>query len=247
MSKKICISGATSAMAQAYARLYANQESEFFLLGRNGEKLNILKQDLEVRGAKKVTVRSVDMALLQDYRAMVMDAIQQLGGIDIALIAQGVLYEQPEAQQQTSLVREMLQVNVASAIEIAEALANYFEQQGKGTLLVISSVAGDRGRQSNYLYGATKAALSTYTDGLRNRLCKKGVTVVTVKPGFVESPMTAGMDTGGPLWATPGKIAQDMKRATEKGGNTLYTPWFWRYIMLIIKHVPEFIFKKLSL
>jgi short-subunit dehydrogenase len=131
--------------------------------------------------------------------------------------------------------------------ELATPLANYFEQQKKGSLLVISSVAGDRGRQSNYVYGATKSALSAFTDGLRNRLCKHGVTVVTVKPGFVDSPMTQDLKKGGPLWASPEKIAEDMDKTLAKGGTVLYTPWFWRYIMLIIKQVPDFIFRKMSL
>jgi short-subunit dehydrogenase len=247
MTTNIFISGATSAMAQAFARLYAPKGAQFFLVGRSVQKLQFIKQDLQVRGAKKIVTVSLDMAQPQDYEKQVADAIREFGSIEIALIAQGVMHPQAEAQGNPALVREMLQVNVLSAIETANALGNYFEKIGKGALLVISSVAGDRGRQSNYLYGATKAALSVYSDGLRNRLGKKGITVVTVKPGFVDTPMTVGLDTSGPLWATPEKVANDMARAIEKHASVLYTPWFWRYIMLVIKHIPEFIFKKLSL
>jgi len=246
-ARNIFISGATSAMAQAFAKRHASKGAVFYLLGRNEKKLEIVKQDLLVRGAKLVTTFAVDMSKQQDYESIIQQAISTLGTIDIALIAQGVMYKQEDLQKNTTLVRDMYQVNVLSAIELATSLANYFEQQKKGSLLIISSVAGDRGRQSNYVYGATKSALSAFTDGLRNRLCKQGVTVVTVKPGFVDSPMTQDLEKGGPLWATPEKIAEDMDKTLEKGGMVLYTPWFWRYIMLIIKHVPDFVFKKMSL
>jgi len=243
----IFISGATSAMAQAFARRYANQKARFYLLGRDQEKLDIVKQDLLVRGATDVWAICVDMAKPQPYASVVAKAVQQLGAIDIALIAQGVMRSQPVLQSNVQALQENYQVNLLSAIEIATVLANYFEQEKRGSLLVISSVAGDRGRQSNYVYGASKAALSVFTDGLRNRLFRHGVTVVTVKPGFVDSPMTAGMDKNGPLWATPEKIAEDMEKMVGRGGGILYTPWFWRYILLIISHIPDFVFKKLSL
>lgn len=247
MTQSIFISGATSAMAQAYARRHAARGASFYLLGRSDDKLEIVKQDLIARGAGSVTTCAADMGKLQNYGVIIDKAIAALGAIDIALIAQGVMYKQEDLQKNPDLIRDMYQVNVLSAIELLTALANYFEQQKRGSLLVISSVAGDRGRQSNYIYGATKAALSVFTDGLRNRLCKYGVSVVTVKPGFVDSPMTQDLDKGGPLWATPEKIAEDMDKTIAKGGAVLYTPWFWRYIMLIIKHIPDFIFKKMAL
>jgi short-subunit dehydrogenase len=247
MTQSIFISGATSAMAQAFARRYAVKGAAFYLLGRNDEKLQIVKQDLLARGAKSVLTCAADMSKQQDYAAIVQKAIGELGAVDIALIAQGVMYKQDELQQNVNLIRDMYQVNVSSAIELSTVLASYFEQKKQGSLLVISSVAGDRGRQSNYVYGATKAALSVFTDGLRNRLFRHGVTVVTVKPGFVDTPMTRDLEKGGPLWAMPEKIAEDMDKTIGKGGTVLYTPWFWRYIMLVIKHVPDFIFKKMSL
>lgn len=243
----IFISGATSAMAQAFARRYANRKARFYLMGRDQAKLEIVKQDLLARGAADVWVTCVDMAKPQPYEVMLAQVIQQLGSIDIALIAQGVMRTQTLLQSDVAALQENYQVNLLSAIEIATVLANYFEQAKRGSLLVISSVAGDRGRQSNYVYGASKAALSVFTDGLRNRLFRHGVTVVTVKPGFVDSPMTAGMEKKGPLWATPEQIAEDMEKSVGKGGGILYTPWFWRYILLIISHIPDFIFKKLSL
>jgi len=243
----IFISGASSAMAQAFARRYAKQKARFYLLGRDSGKLDIVKQDLIARGATEVWVACLDMARPQPYESVVGGALQQLGSIDIALIAQGVMKPQSVLQTDVAALQENYQVNLLSAIEIATVLANYFEQEKRGSLLIISSVAGDRGRQSNYVYGASKAALSVFSDGLRNRLFRHGVTVVTVKPGFVDSPMTAGIEKGGPLWASPEKIAEDMEKLVGKGGGVLYTPWFWRYILLIISHIPDFLFKKLSL
>lgn len=246
-TKNIFIGGASSAMAQAFARRYANKKASFYLLGRDQNKLDIIQRDLMARGASQVITACVDMAKTQNYEALMNEAVGKLGTIDIALIAQGVMKPQETLQRNVEAIRENYQVNLISAIEMATALANYLEQQKQGSLLVISSVAGDRGRQSNYVYGASKAALSAFTDGLRNRLFRHGVTVVTVKPGFVDSPMTAELEKGGPLWASPEKIAEDMEKMVGKGGGVLYTPWFWRYILFIICHVPDFVFKKLSL
>lgn len=245
--QNIFISGASSAMAQAFARRYAVRGSRFFLLGRDASKLEIIQQDLQTRGASAVWTATADLAKAHDCEQQVAEAVRLLGSIDIALIAQGVMRPQDTLQRDAESIRENFQVNLLSAVEVATALANYFEQRKGGTLLVISSVAGDRGRQSNYVYGASKAALSAFADGLRNRLFRHGVTVVTVKPGFVDSPMTAQIEKGGPLWASPDKIAQDMEKTVGKGGGVLYTPWFWRYILLIIRHVPDFMFKKMSL
>ena len=247
MAKIIFISGATSAIAQAFAVRMAGKQTNYFVLGRDAARLEIIKQDLMARGASSVFLCCLDMAEVQNYEKVILDAVAALGHIDIALIAQGIMRDQTLLQKDIMAVRENYQVNLMSAIEITGFLGNYFEQQGKGNLLVLSSVAGDRGRQSNYVYGASKAALSVFTDGLRNRLFRKGVTVVTVKPGFVDTPMTADIAKKGALWAKPEKIASDMERMLNSGGGVLYTPWFWRYILLIIRHVPDFIFKKLKL
>ena len=139
-----------------------------------------------------------------------------------------------------------MQTNALSVISLLTLLANHFEQQRHGCIAVISSVAGDRGRQSNYVYGTAKGALSIFLQGLRNRLHKSGVQVLTVKPGFVDTPMTASLPKG-PLWATPEKVAEDIDKAIENKRNVLYTPSFWFLIMAIIKSVPESIFKRLSL
>jgi short-subunit dehydrogenase len=146
----------------------------------------------------------------------------------------------------SAAVREF-NTNAVSIIALLTRFANIVEQQRRGTIAVISSVAGDRGRQSNYLYGSAKAALSTFCDGLRARLFKVGAHVVTIKPGFVATPMTAGLPLPGPLVATPEKVAGDIVRAIEKGKDVIYTPWFWWGIMLIIRSIPGRVFKRLSL
>jgi short-subunit dehydrogenase len=125
-------------------------------------------------------------------------------------------------------------------------LANYFETRGKGNITVITSVAGDRGRQSNYIYGAAKGGLSIFLQGLRNRLAPKGVSVTTIKPGFIDTPMTAHIKKG-PLFASPETVGKRIHQAMLKGESVVYTPFFWRFIMLIIQHIPEFIFKKMKL
>jgi decaprenylphospho-beta-D-erythro-pentofuranosid-2-ulose 2-reductase len=139
-----------------------------------------------------------------------------------------------------------ISTNGLSVVALLTLVANQLEQQGHGAIAVISSVAGDRGRQSNYVYGSAKAMVSAFLSGLRQRLAKKGVHVITVKPGFVDTPMTAHLPKG-PLWAKPEQVAKDIRRAIDKGQRIVYTPGFWRFIMLIIKHIPEFVFVKLKL
>ncbi|MCG8081658.1 MAG: SDR family NAD(P)-dependent oxidoreductase, partial [Candidatus Thiodiazotropha taylori] len=142
--------------------------------------------------------------------------------------------------------KKEFEVNALTTISLLTNLANYFEAQQRGSIVVISSVAGDRGRQSNYVYGAAKGAVTIFLQGLRNRLTKSGVNVLTVKPGFVDTPMTADFPKGA-LWASSEKVAQDINKAIDAQKSVAYVPWFWRYIMLIIKSIPEMVFKKLSL
>ncbi|MCB1616921.1 MAG: SDR family oxidoreductase [Pseudomonadales bacterium] len=247
MSKKIFISGATSAIAHAFARRYAVQGAHFCLLGRNPEKLAIVKDDLLARGASSVETVVIDFSSRHDYTATVNQAWQQASGFDIALLAQGVLTDEKRSHTDLAYLQESFQVNALSVIQLATVLGEKFAEQGKGSLLLISSPAGDRGREKNYVYGSAKAAVSVFCDGLRNRLNKTGVQVVTVKPGFIRTPMTTGFDQSGPLWADADVVASDLENAIIKGKSSLYTPWFWRYIMLVIRHIPEFIFKKLSI
>lgn len=242
----ILIIGATSAIAEALARQYAQSGNALFLVGRNQDKLDTISKDLSVRGAPKADFYALDMNQIDQHQAMLSKATQVLGTIDIVLIAHGTLPNQDACQNSVEQSLHELNTNAISTIALLTLLANQLEQQGHGKIGVISSVAGDRGRQSNYVYGSAKAAVSTFLSGLRNRLAAKGIQVLTIKPGFVDTPMTAEFDKG-PLWAKPDRVAADIISAFDKNRNTLYTPWFWQVIMMVICAVPEFIFKKLKL
>ena len=163
------------------------------------------------------------------------------------LIAHGTLSDQADCEKSVDALRSEFDINALSTMALLTTLANTFEARKSGTLAVISSVAGDRGRQSNYVYGSAKAAVSTFLSGLRQRLAKSNVDVLTIKPGFVDTPMTANIANKGALWAKPDQIAAGIVRAIDKRRSVVYVPWFWRGIMLIIRHIPESIFKKLKL
>lgn len=244
--QKILIIGATSAIAEACAKRFAAQGHSLFLLARNTERVESLAQDLRVRGAKAVHCATFEANALDSHQGLLELAKTELGGLDRVLIAHGTLGDQRACEQSVEQTLQELQTNALSVISLLTLLANHFEQQRHGCIAVISSVAGDRGRQSNYVYGTAKGALSIFLQGLRNRLDKSGVQVLTIKPGFVDTPMTAALAKG-PLWASPEKVAADIEKAIENKRNVLYTPSFWFLIMTIIKSVPESIFKRLSL
>lgn len=245
--KKVLIIGATSAIATACARLWAEQGSEFFLVGRNNEKLEQTAADLRARGAKAVTLHSMDATDLTAHPAMLDSCLNALQQIDIALIAHGTLPDQKACEQDVGVALQEFANNGTSVIALLTRLANQFETQRCGTLAVISSVAGDRGRPSNYLYGTAKAAVSTFCEGLRARLFKVGVYVVDIKPGFVDTPMTQGLPLPAALVAKPEQVAQRIVNGIERKVATLYAPGFWGVIMLIICSIPQTVFKRLNL
>lgn len=244
--EKILIIGATSAIAEATARRFAAQGASLYLLARNQERLSTLASDLRIRGASKVTYAEFDACAFDRHQQLLERVIAELGGLDTLLIAYGTLSDQNACEQSVELTMQELNINALSVIALLTRLSPHFEAQGEGCIAVISSVAGDRGRQSNYVYGTAKGALSIFLQGLRNRLHKSGVQVLTIKPGFIDTPMTAALPKG-PLWASPDKVALDIEKAIEKKRNVLYTPSFWFLIMAIIRGVPEFVFKRLSL
>lgn len=244
--QRILIVGATSAIAEACARLYATRGARLHLLARDAERLALIGRDLEVRGAAAVSSGLCDFAQPFDAEALLADARDALGGLDVVLLAHGVLPSQQVCEQDVRRLREAFEINTLSTLVLLTHLANMLQAQGQGTIAVIGSVAGDRGRQSNYVYGATKAALEVFLAGLRNRLAKHGVQVVTLKPGFVDTPMTAAFKKG-LLWATPDTIAAGIARAIERQRDVVYLPWFWRPVMGIIRAIPERVFKRLSL
>ena len=245
--KKILIIGATSAIAEATARIFAAHGEALFLVARNAERLQAIKADLDVRGAVRTATATLDVADVVAQQAIIDQAERELGGLDIVLIAHGTLSDQGECEKSVAALRREFEVNALSTMALLTILANTFEARRTGTLAVISSVAGDRGRQSNYVYGAAKAAVTAFLSGLRQRLAKSNVDVLTIKPGFVDTPMTANIANKGVLWAKPDAVAAGIARAIDKRRNVVYLPGFWALIMLVIKHIPEAIFKKLKL
>lgn len=245
--KRILIIGATSAIAAACARLWAKDGAEFFLVGRNTEKLEQVSNDLKVHGATAVSSYRLDATDIAAHSVMMKNCLTTLKQIDIALIAHGTLPDQKACENDVNLALQELSNNAISVIALLTLLGNQFEIQRHGSLAVISSVAGDRGRPSNYLYGTAKAAVSTFCEGLRARLFKVGVSVTTIKPGFVQTPMTKGLNLPPLLIAQPEKVALSIVKAVQNKTNTLYTPTFWALIMLIINHLPNFIFKRINL
>jgi decaprenylphospho-beta-D-erythro-pentofuranosid-2-ulose 2-reductase len=244
--KNILIVGATSAIATACARRWSGMGTYFFLVGRNAEKLGQVAGDLAARGAAVYT-HALDLNRFDQYATMLNACYAELPQVDIALVAHGTLPDQKACEQNAELAVQEFTNNGLSVIALLTHLANRMETQGKGIIAVISSVAGDQGRPSNYLYGSAKSAVTTFCSGLRARLYKAGVHVLTIKPGFVDTPMTQGLPLPKALVVSPDKVAGDIIRAVEKHRDTLYTPWFWRFIMLIIIHIPGTIFKRMGL
>ena len=245
--KKILIIGATSAIAEATARCYAKEGAMFYLLARNEERLASLASDLKIRGALSVDYSLLDVKERANHEQELLRAKDTLGNIDIALVAHGTLGNQGACEEDPEVALLELETNAFSTIALLTRLANIFEKQSHGTLAVISSVAGDRGRASNYVYGTAKAAVTTFCEGLQARMFKSGVHVLIIKPGLVATPMTEGLSMPAFLVAEPALIAADIFRAIEKKTDVLYTPWFWKYIMIGIIHLPNALFKKMNL
>jgi decaprenylphospho-beta-D-erythro-pentofuranosid-2-ulose 2-reductase len=242
---RTAIFGATSAIAQAVARRLAQPGAHLHLVARDAAKLEAVRGDLAARGAA-VTTALADLDDIDRHAALVEEAWSACGGLDAALIAQGTLPDQAACERDFSLTERQWVTNFVAPASLAARLADRFEAAGTGTLAAISSVAGDRGRRSNYVYGTAKGALSTFLAGLRLRLRDKGVRVVTIKPGFVDTPMTAAFPKG-PLWASPDRVAGGIVSAMERGAREVYLPWFWWPVMFILRHLPEAIFARLKI
>jgi short-subunit dehydrogenase len=245
--KNILIIGATSAIAVACARKWAVQRARIFLVARNGDRLAQVADDLRARGAELAICHRLDIDDLAAHAEMLAHCTRELPQIDVALVAPGTLPLQKACESNAAVAVREFNTNAVSIIALLTPIANVLERQRHGVLAVISSVAGDRGRGSNYLYGSAKAALTVFCEGLRARLFKVGAHVLTIKPGFVATPMTEGLPLPGPLVASPEKVGDDIVRAIDRQKDVLYTPWFWSIIMLIIRSVPRFIFKRTSL
>lgn len=237
-TKGAVILGALSAIGEATARLYAAKGWALALAGRDAEKLAAVAADLRVRGAPRVETFALDLAAEPDAVAALERMGQAIGGADDVLLFYGVLGDQKAAERDPAEAARLIQVNYVSAALWCLAAANMLERQRRGALVVVGSVAGDRGRQSNYIYGSAKAGLAALVQGIAHRLHASGARAALVKPGFVITPMTEGMKRGGPLWAAPDKVAAIVRQAARGGGPVAYAPGFWRWIMLAIRNVP---------
>jgi decaprenylphospho-beta-D-erythro-pentofuranosid-2-ulose 2-reductase len=244
--RKILVLGATSGIAEATCRIWASQGASLFLVARNAEKLAAVAADLKTRGASYVDTAVADLDDTEKHSELLAHAINSLTGMDIAYLAHGVLGDQTEAERDFNTAAQIIHTNFMAPVSLLTWLANFCVQRHAGTLAVISSVAGDRGRKSNYLYGSSKAGLSAFLGGLRNRVDREGVTVLTIKPGPTKTAMTANMPKS-EKFADPESVAESIVSAIDKRKDVLYVPFQWQPIMFIIRNIPERIFKKLNL
>jgi short-subunit dehydrogenase len=243
----LLVLGASSLIAQAAAANFAQAGHEIIFAERNKEELSKIAGDFKIR--YKVNCYSVQFDALDfpGHKKAVEDCLALIPDLQYVLITFGYLGTQESSQIDFSEAHRVIDLNYTGVVSICEIIAAEFESKKKGNIAVISSVAGDRGRQSNYMYGSAKGGLSVYLQGLRSRLFKSGVNVLTIKPGFVDTPMTYGMKLPGILVASPQKVGRDIYKAMINGKSIKYTPFFWWYIMKIVKSIPEFIFKRLKL
>jgi len=243
---KVLVLGATSGIAEATCRIWAAQGASLFLVARNADKLAAVAADLKTRGASYVDTAVADLDDTTQHPSLLTHGINSLGGMDVAYLAHGILGDQSKAEVDFNTAAQILHTNFIAPVSLLTWLANYCVQRKSGVLAVISSVAGDRGRKSNYLYGSSKAGLSAFLGGLRNRVDREGVTVLNIKPGPTKTAMTAGMK-GSEKFADVNAVAKSIVAAIEKKVDTLYVPFQWGPIMFVIQHIPEPIFKKLNL
>lgn len=243
---KLLILGATSCIAQEVAKKVLRDGGDVYLVARDSKKLEILLQDLKLRGKGKVAGSVFDLDKEENHSKIISMASEALGSIDTALIAHGILGDQEKAEQNYAEAFRILNTNFLSSVSLSQKVVNYFAGQKRGTLAVIGSVAGDRGRQSNYYYGASKAGLEAFLSGLRNKIYPRGIHVLTIIPGYVDTPMTAGYKKNF-LFAKPDSVARGILNAIKQKKDVVYLPKFWWGIMWIIRSIPECLFKRLRL
>ncbi len=244
--KKVIVLGATSGIAMEVQRQLAQRNCELLLVARSPERLADLQADLSLRGAAAVLTYPADLASVQQHAGVFDFVRHSFPGFDTVLLAYGSMHDQKDSETSVDILLEELQANFVSATAILALFAADLERRRTGCLAAITSVAGDRGRRSNYVYGSAKGALSLYLQGLRSRLHPSGVRVITIKPGPVQTPMTDHLP-GYARFADPEQVARDIVRALERRApDVLYTPKVWRHIMTGVRHIPETVFKRLS-
>lgn len=245
--RRVAVFGATSGIASAVARRFAEAGARLVLVGRDAAALDGVAADLRVRGAGEVAVRLADFADTSGLAEVAASAWEAFDGLDLALVAYGTLPDQAAAEADPRVAEAALVLNFVSPGLLSGLLAARFEASRSGTLAVVTSVAGDRGRRSNYVYGAAKGGLQRYLEGLRHRLHGAGVAVLDIRPGFVSTRMTEHLPRGGPLWAEPDRVARDIVQAAGAGRAVLYTPWFWRGVMALVRGLPRPLFHRSAL
>jgi len=244
--RKVLVIGATSAIAEHCARIWAARGDALYLAARNEERLQVIAADLKVRGAAQTHTYCTDLNDMDRHAALLDAAEAAMGDIDMVLIAHGTLSNQKACEQSVDETLTEITTNALSTISLLTLIANRFEAKQAGTIAVISSVAGDRGRASNYVYGSAKAMVTAFTSGLRQRLHRSNVAVVTIKPGFVDTPMTAEFKKG-LLWAKPDAVAAHIVKAIDTKKNEVYVPAFWWAVMAVIRAIPSSRFKRIKL
>lgn len=243
--KKVLIIGITSAIAEHCSRIWATRGYELYLVGRNEERVKSIETDLKIRGASKVGSFCIDLNELDHHISLLDSAENEMNGIDIVLIAHGTLSNQKLCEQSIEETLTEISTNALSTVSLLTLIANRFEAKQAGTIAVLSSVAGDRGKASNYVYGSAKSMITAFMSGLRQRLYKSNVSVVTIKPGFVDTPMTVEFKKG-LLWAKPSSVARKIVKAIDKRKDEVYTPSYWWGIMILFNSIPTKIFKRLT-
>jgi decaprenylphospho-beta-D-erythro-pentofuranosid-2-ulose 2-reductase len=244
-SQHIVILGAASAIAEATARIWAQSGASFVLVARDTSRLEAIAANLKTRGAKEAVAWPLDCATA-DASAELDKMIAALGGLDVLLLAYGDLGDQAEMERNPEAAANLIQTNFTSAAAWCLAATAVLEKQREGALIVIGSVAGDRGRRSNFIYGATKGGLARLVEGAAHKLAPIGARAILIQPGFIDTPMTAQIKKG-PLWAKPEQIAPAIAASAQNGGPIIYVPGFWRLIMLVIRNLPTFVFNKLNI
>jgi decaprenylphospho-beta-D-erythro-pentofuranosid-2-ulose 2-reductase len=244
--KKIIVLGATSSIALEVQRQLARRGCQLLLVGRSQQRLAEIQADLVVWGAKQVLTYSADLAVIQQHVGLMEFCRRAFHDFDTVLLAYGSMRNQKDCEDSIEALRGELQVNFVSATALLTVFAADLERRRGGCLAAITSVAGDRGRRSNYVYGASKGALSLFLQGLRSRLHPAGVRVITIKPGPVQTRMTDHMPNSA-RFADPKDVACDIVNALEsRSPDVLYTPRMWRYVMTAVQQIPETIFKRLA-
>ncbi len=244
--RRILVLGASSTIARSLCQELARKGDRLFLAGRDEDDLGRIAADLRVRFDSEVRLGRIDALDFDRHSQFVEMVVAEMGGLDGVVYAIGLIGDQPQDSLDPGVARRLVDVNFTSAVALLARAAAVLETQGSGFVLGLSSVAGDRGRQSNFVYGAAKAGLNVYLQGLRNRLDGKGVRVLTVKLGVVDTAMTYGLPAL-PLAAQPEPVARALAKIIDKPGGVYYVPFFWRYIMATIRVIPERLFKRMKI